>query len=55
MALGGRQMTNKNTTTNQKHVGLTGERQDMRHNRWGARWERKLIILGRSSWDSVKD
>ncbi len=44
----------KTTTTNQKHAGLTGERWDMRRNQQGARWERKLIILGRSSGDSVK-
>jgi hypothetical protein len=54
VALGGRQTTNENTTTNQKHAGLTGERQDMMRNQRGARWECKLIILGRSSWDSVK-
>jgi hypothetical protein len=54
-ALGGRQTINKNTTTNQKHAGLTGERQDMRRNRRGAQWERKLIVLEQSSWDSVKN
>jgi hypothetical protein len=43
---GGPQMTKKNTTTNQKHVGLTGERRDMRRNRQGMRWERELIVLG---------
>jgi hypothetical protein len=37
VALGGHQTTNKNTTTNQKHAGSTGERRDMRHNRRGAR------------------
>jgi hypothetical protein len=47
---GGPQTTKKNATTNQKHAGLTGERQDMRHNRRGVRWELKLIILGRLSW-----
>ncbi len=46
---------NKNATTNQKHVGLTGERRDMRHNRRGAWWERELIVLGRSSWDRVRN
>ena len=51
---GGRQTTKKYTTTNQKHGGSTGERQDMRRNRQGARWERELIVLERSSWDSVK-
>ncbi len=30
MALGGRQTTKKNTTTNWKHAGSTGERWDMR-------------------------
>ena len=29
---GGRQMTKKYTTTNQKHAGSMGERRDMRHN-----------------------
>jgi hypothetical protein len=49
---GGRQTKKKNTTTNQKHVGLMGERQDMKRNRRGAWWERELIILGQSSWGS---
>ncbi len=52
---GGRQTTKKYTTTNHKHAGLTGERRDMRRNRRGARWERKLIVLGQPSWDSVKN
>ncbi len=52
---GGPQTMKKNTTTNQKHAGSTGERRDMRRNRQGARWERKLIVLGRSSWDSVRN
>jgi hypothetical protein len=47
-------MMKKNTTTNQKHAGLTGERQDMRRSWQGAQWEHELIALGRSSWDSVK-
>jgi hypothetical protein len=47
---GSPQTTKKNATTNQKHAGLMGERQDMRRNRQGARWERKLIILGQLSW-----
>jgi hypothetical protein len=55
VALGGCQTTNKNTTTNQKHAGSTGERQDMRRNQWGAWWEREFIVLGQSSWDSVKN
>jgi hypothetical protein len=46
---GGRQTTKKNTTTNQKHAGSTGERRDMRRNRRVTRWERELIVLGRSS------
>ncbi len=50
---GGGQTTKKNTRTNQKHAGLTGERRDMRRNRQGARWECELIVLGRSIWDSV--
>jgi hypothetical protein len=52
---GGCQTTKKNTRTNQKHAGSTGERQDMRRNRQGAWWERELIILGQLSWDSVKN
>jgi hypothetical protein len=52
---GGRQTTKKYTTTNQKHAGSTGERRDMSCNRRGARWERELIVLGRSRWDSVKN
>jgi hypothetical protein len=52
---GGHQTTTKNTTTNQKHAGLTGERQDMRRNWQGVQWERKLIVLGRLSWYSVKN
>jgi hypothetical protein len=35
-ALGGRQTTNKNATTNQKYVGSTGERWDTRRDWWGA-------------------
>ncbi len=38
----GRQTTKKYTTTNQKHVGSTGERRDIRRNQQGARWERKV-------------
>jgi hypothetical protein len=41
---GGHQMTKKNSTTNQKRVGSTGERQDMRRNRRGMRWEREFIV-----------
>jgi hypothetical protein len=52
-ALGGRQTTNNNVTTNQKHVGLTGERWDMRRDQRGAQGERELIVLGQSSWDIV--
>ncbi len=52
---GGPQTTKKNATTNQKHAGSTGKRRDMRRNRRGARWERELIVLGRSSWDSVRN
>jgi hypothetical protein len=48
-------MTNENTTTNQKHAGSMGERRDMRRNWRGARCERELIVLGRLSWDSVKN
>jgi hypothetical protein len=55
VALGGRQTTNKNTTTNQRHAGLTGEKQDMRRNQWGAWWEHNLIVLEQLSWDSVKN
>jgi hypothetical protein len=42
---GNRQTTKNYTTTNQKHVGLTGERQDMRRNWQGVRWEHKLIVF----------
>ncbi len=52
---GGRQTTKKCTTTNPNYAGLTGERRDMRRNWRGARWERELIVLGQSSWDSVKN
>ncbi len=52
---GGHQMAKKYTTTNQKHPGSTGERRDMSRNRRGAWWECELIVLGRSSWDSVKN
>ncbi len=52
---GGRQTTKNYTTTNQKHAGSIGERQDMRHNRQGVRWERKLIVFWRLIWDSVKN
>jgi hypothetical protein len=52
-ALGSRQTTNKNATTNQKHAGSTGERWDMRRNRRGAQGEHDLIILGRLSWNIV--
>ncbi len=52
---GGPQTTKNNATTNQKHAGLMGERQDMRRNQGGARWECELILLGRSSWDSVRN
>ncbi len=48
----GRQTKKKHTTTNQKHVGSMGERQDMKCNQRKAWWERELIILGQSSWDS---
>ncbi len=51
----GRQTTKKYTTTNQKHAGSMGERRDMRRNQRGARWEREVIVFGRSSWDSVKN
>ncbi len=52
---GGHQTTKNYTTTNQKHAGLMGERQDMRRNRQGVRWERKLIVFWQSMWDSVKN
>ena len=52
---GGCQTTKNYITTNQKHASLTGERRDMRRNWRGARWERELIALGRSSWDSVNN
>jgi hypothetical protein len=52
---GGCQTTKNYTTTNQKHAGLTGERQDMRRNRQGVRWERKLIVFWQLIWDSVKN
>ncbi len=52
---GSRQTTKKYTTTNQKHAGSTGERRDMSRNWRGVQWERELIFLGRSSWDSVKN
>jgi hypothetical protein len=53
LALGGRQTTNKNSTTNQKHDGLTGEIWDMRRNQRGAWGECDLIVLGQLSWDIV--
>ncbi len=46
--------TNKNATTNQKHVGLTGKRWDMRHDWRGAQGERNLIVLGQLSWGIVQ-
>ncbi len=52
---GGRQTTKNYTTTNQKHAGSMGERQDMRRNRQGVRWERKLIVFWLSIWDSLKN
>jgi hypothetical protein len=52
---GGRQTMKKYTATNQKHAGSMGERQDMRRNRRGVWWWCELIILGQSSWDSVKN
>ncbi len=52
---GSHQTTKKYTTTNQKHSGSTRERQDMRCNWRGERWEREVIVLGRLSWDSVKN
>ncbi len=51
---GGRQTTKNYTTTNQKHAGSTEERRDMRRNRQGVRWKRKLIVFWQSIWDSVK-
>jgi hypothetical protein len=52
---GGCQMTKNYTTTNQKHAGLMGERQDMRRNWQGVRWERKLIVFWQLIWDSIKN
>jgi hypothetical protein len=52
---GGRQTTKNYTTTNQKHAGLMGERQDMRRNWQEVRWERKLIVFWQLIWDSVKN
>ncbi len=52
---GGRQTTKNYTTTNQKYAGSMGERHDMRRNRQGVRWERKLIVFWQSIWDSVKN
>ncbi len=52
---GGCQTTKNYITTNQKHAGLRGERRDMRRNRRGVRWERKLIVFWQSIWDSVKN
>ncbi len=52
---GGRQTTKNYTTTNQKHAGSMGERRDMRRNRQGVQWERKLIVFWQSIWDSVKN
>jgi hypothetical protein len=49
------QTTKKYTTTNQKHAGSMGERQDMRRSRQGVRWECKLIVFWQSIWDSVKN
>ncbi len=51
----GRQTTKNYTTTNQKHAGSTGERRDMRRNRQGVRWERKLIVFWQWIWDSVQN
>ena len=45
-ALGGHQTTNKNATTNQKHVGLMGERWDMRRKQRGVWGEGNLIDFG---------
>ncbi len=43
--------TNKNTTTYQNHVGLMGNRWDMRRNHWGVQREHDSILLGQLSWD----
>jgi hypothetical protein len=51
----GCQTTENYTTTNQKYAGLTGERRDMRRNRQGVRWERKLTVFWQLIWDSVKN
>jgi hypothetical protein len=50
--LSGCQTTNKNTTTNQKHAGMTKKRRDMRCDQGGVGGS-KLIVLGQSSWGIV--
>ena len=52
---GGRQTTKNYKTTNQKHAVSMGERQDVRCNWQGVRWERKFIVFWQSIWDSVKN